>query len=114
MSDKELRLAAQSHDEQTATAARDELLARGLHHAAESSFGSRQPSPELREARATLAKREEDFRIARKHEQEAAARIHTPENRRAYIAAREWADACAERARVARARVIWLSLAEAH
>jgi hypothetical protein len=46
---------------------------------------------------ATVAMREEDLRIARKHAREAAERGWTPENRRAYQNAEGWVDICHSR-----------------
>ena len=46
-------------------------------------------------ARADLAMKDEDLRIARKHREQAAGRIMTPENERAYHGALAWEDTCA-------------------
>lgn len=62
---------------------------------------ARRRNRQVIDARAAVAMRDEDLRIARKHEHEAAARIGTPENHRAYLAARRWTDACAEARRLA-------------
>jgi hypothetical protein len=56
--------------------------------------------------RATVAMREEDARIARKHRDEAAARPWSRENQRAYEGARDWANQCGEREAEARGRLI--------
>lgn len=56
---------------------------------------------ELIDLRATMAMRREDLRIARKHEQEAAARVGTSENVNAWKRAVRWTSKCAEAARLA-------------
>jgi hypothetical protein len=56
--------------------------------------------------RATLAMRAEDTRIAYKHMVEAAERISTPANDRAYHGALAWWQTCRTREADARAAVI--------
>lgn len=60
----------------------------------------------LIDLRATVAMRAEDTRIARQHEEQAAARNMTPANSAAYDLASAWTAACAERERVARVALI--------
>lgn len=62
--------------------------------------------------RAELRMREEDSRIARKHAEEAAARIWTVDNHAAYVRCAAWADLCAEREAAARGRLIRFNLAQ--
>lgn len=62
--------------------------------------------PEIVNLRAEVAMRAEDHRIARKHEDEAAARPATAENVRAYARAVRWSAHRAEQEREARARLI--------
>lgn len=56
--------------------------------------------------RAEVAERAEDHRIARKHEEEAAARVGTPENVAAWRRACRWTADRAEAEREARSRLI--------
>lgn len=56
--------------------------------------------------RAEVAKRDEDYRIARKHANEAAARDGTEGNIRAYKGAERWAQTCLKRRQEAHARLI--------
>ena len=60
----------------------------------------------LIELRASRAKAEEDFRIARKHADIAGAREMTPSNARAYDSAREWERICLREMETARGDVI--------
>jgi hypothetical protein len=62
--------------------------------------------------RADLAKRVEDLRIATKHRVEAAARVMTPANKRAYERALAWEQDRREAEQAARGRVIRHALAE--
>ena len=64
------------------------------------------------ELRAEKAMREGDYRIARKHAEQAAARPMTPANQRSYERAREWETLCLKRFVEARARLIEQSLGE--
>lgn len=62
--------------------------------------------------RAELAMRLEDLRIARKHQEEAAARPYSTTNAAAFKRAVRWTNHCATREQEARGRVIRASLAE--
>ena len=64
----------------------------------------------LIDARAELAARREDHRIATKHLREAAARNWTADNRAAYERALRWAVRCADREREARAALLDLTM----
>lgn len=61
---------------------------------------------DLTRLRAEVAMRAEDTRIARKHADEAAARIGTDENVRAWKRAERWLRMCAERERQVRVQLI--------
>jgi hypothetical protein len=60
-------------------------------------------------ARAEVAMRVEDYRIARKHRCEAASRSMTPESIRAYRRASAWENLCREREESARAALLRIS-----
>ena len=66
---------------------------------------------ELIDLRAEVAMRDEDYRIAKKHREEAAERIGTDENVRAYKRAERWARDCYDRACEARGRLIRANIA---
>lgn len=63
-------------------------------------------TPNMITLRAEVAKREEDLRIARKHEHEAAERSYSFENQRAWIGAKNWTDECSWQLQQARAALI--------
>ncbi len=60
----------------------------------------------LVDLRAEVAMRAADSRIAARHMAQAAERIMTPENRRAYLGAERWFHVCKEAERQARKRLI--------
>jgi hypothetical protein len=66
----------------------------------------------LLDRKATLAMRAEDLRIARKHAEEAGARVMSPENRRAYLRCLDWQAVCLKREQQARGLVILAGMAE--
>ncbi len=64
------------------------------------------PTESLLNLRAEAAMRDEDYRIARKHAEEAGTREGTPENIRTWEGAEVWADRCLAARQEAHGRVI--------